>query len=201
MTFKKISFLITLLTLSCSDSNQSRYKDTHHLEEPPQIKIVQKPKISEVAVKTDIGDNGLGKGVLLVNVENKAILKIKKNFDHSWEVVDQALKLNEIEITDKDRGQGVFYVTYDPDDQQMGDTSLIDKMTFFMFKDEYDEAEYKLTVVWRESETDITAELVESETNDLLDDGEDTDVDGTTDDGTMLLNALYKTIRDDLSEQ
>jgi uncharacterized lipoprotein len=204
MHFKKIVILITLFTISCSDVQQTKYKDTDYLEIPPEMKITEK---SPVVVEEDIKDEadeeesvekGLGQNILLAGTEKKPVIKIKKKFDRSWELIDQALKLEEIEITDKDRGQGVFYVTYDPDDQHPADSSLIDKMTFFFFKDEYEEASYKLTVLRQEDETEVTAEQIESETNDLLDDGEDNDIAGSIDDGSMLLNALYKTLREDL---
>jgi len=201
MYFKKISILIlmSLLIISCSSGKKRKYKNTRYLEMPPTMKVVEKPKIQvEEEKETEISEGkGLGENVSLGGEENKSVIKIKKTFDRSWEIVDQALKLNDIEITDKDREQGVFYVTYDPDDDRSGESTLIDKMTFFVFKNEYVEASYKLTVVWRESDTEVVAELADSETNDLLDDGED-DIEGSTDSGEKLLNALYKTIRDDL---
>ncbi len=204
MHFKKIYILITLFIVSCSDVQQTKYKDTEHLEVPPEMKITKKsPVVVEEDVKDEADeeesvDKGLGENILLVGTEKKSVIKIKKKFDRSWELIDQALKLEEIEITDKDRGQGVFYVVYDPDDQHSADSSLIDKMTFFFFKDEYEEASYKLTVLRQDDETEVTAEQIESETNDLLDDGEDNDIAGSIDDGSMLLNALYKTLKEDL---
>lgn len=202
MYFKKFSILIllSLLAISCSSGKKPKYKNTEYLEVPPKMKVVEKPKVEVEEEKEEeevVEEKGLGEIVLLDGTENKPVMKIKKAFDRSWEIVDQALKLNKIEITDKDREYGVFYVTYDPDDQNSGETTLIDKMTFFMFKDEYAEASYKLSVAWRESDTEVVAELIESETNDSLGDGED-DIEGSTDSGGRLLNVLYKTIRDDL---
>ncbi|MCK5831224.1 MAG: outer membrane protein assembly factor BamC [Methylococcales bacterium] len=169
------------------------------------MKIVKKPKIQVIEKKEEkeeeiVENKGLGESIILVGTEKKPIIKIKKTFDRSWEIVDQALKLNEIKIKDKDRERGVFFVKYDPDDQNADESSLVDKMTFFMFKDEYAEASYKLTVAWQESDTEVIAEMVDSETNDLLDDGEDDDNndDGTTDSGGKLLDVLYKTIKVDL---
>ncbi|MCF6202435.1 MAG: outer membrane protein assembly factor BamC [Methylococcaceae bacterium] len=204
MYYKKVYILIVLFTISCSDVQQAKYKDTEYLEVPPEIKMTKKtPVVVEDDVKDEIdedepADKGLGKNILLVGTEKKPVIKIKKKFDRSWELVDQALKLEEIEITDKDREQGVFYVSYDPDNQHPADSSLIDKMTFFFFKDEYEEASYKLTVLKQENETEVTVEQIESDTNDLLDDGEDNDMAGIIDDGSMLLNTLYKTLREDL---
>ncbi len=194
---------MTLFVISCSDGQQTRYKDTEYLEVPPEMKITEKaPAVVEGDEKEvedeDDKDKGLGENILLVGTEKKPVIKIKKRFEYSWEVIDQALKLEEIEVTDKDREQGVFYVTYDPDDQHSADSTLIDKMTFFFFKDEYEEAKYKLIVLRQESETEVTAELIKSEANDLLDDGEDNNIEGSIDDGAMLLNALYKTIKEDL---
>ncbi len=71
-------------------------------------------------------------------------------------------------------------------------------LSFFLFKDEYAEAAYKLTVQWQETETEVKAEFIEQESDDLLDDGEDNFEDSIDDSGAILINKLYKTIRDDL---
>jgi uncharacterized lipoprotein len=137
----------------------------------------------------------LANDVILAEEKQKPIIKIKKDFDRSWDNVEQALQLDEIEISDKNRDEGVFYVTFDPDTKS--DSTFVDAMTFFLFKDEYAEASYKLTLTEQKSESVITIETIEIEENDLLDDDGD-DFEGTIDEGVILINTLYKTIRDDL---
>lgn len=189
-------FFLSLWLFSCSDVKSTRYKDTSHLEIPPKMEIVEKPKkfIAESNKKNELG---LGKQVILSGSGESSVIKVKKMFDRSWELVEQSLKLSKIEITDKNRDKGVFYVKFDPDTQDSGDSELIDTLTFYIFEDKYEEAIYKLTVNWRESDTEISAELANDFTSDLLDDDEDMD-DESVDSGAKLLSTLYKVIRDDL---
>ncbi|MCK5121402.1 MAG: outer membrane protein assembly factor BamC [Methylococcales bacterium] len=188
-------FLILVLVTACSDIKVTKYQDISDLEMPPEMVIVEKPKVliedSEVIKKT-----GLGKSVSLAGLGKEPVIKIKKTFERSWAIVEQALKLNEIEITDKNRDEGVFYVLFDPDAKQAG-SQITETITFFFFEDEYVEAAYKLTVVWRDSDTEVTVELIDQVSNDILDDGED-EFEDTIDAGTKLLKTLYKTIKDDL---
>lgn len=195
-------FVITLLIVACSDSKNTRYQDTSHLEIPPEMEIVETPKAivedkDKDKVKVKVKESGLGDEVLLVGSAKKPVIKIKKLFDRSWNIVEQALKLNEIDVTDKNREQGVFYVLFDPDVLPANDPELMDKVTFFLFQDDFEEETYKVTVIWRESDTEISAELVEQLNTDLLDDDEDGS-EGSVDEGAKLINTLYKTIRDDL---
>lgn len=201
MVFKKyfLSVLISLVLVSCANDDKARYKDTSHLEKPPEMEVVETAK---VVVEEDkrIKNKGLGEeNVSYTGSAENPVMKIKKLFDRSWGLVEQALKLSEIEITDKNREQGVFYVNFDPDAQDSKDTELIDSVSFFFFEDEYENAAYKLLVKWRETDTEVTAELVDQVNTDLLDDDEDReDFEGSVDGGARLLKTLYKVIRDDL---
>ncbi len=202
MTIKKNGalILIALSISACSESKNPKYKDTSLLEKPPIMPIVasQKDAIEEDKASEEKQDEkkGLGDNIILTEFEQKPIIKIKKNFHLSWHFVEQALQLKDIEISDKNREKGVYYVNFDPDEQS--DSTLADAMTFFLFKDDYAEAAYKLTV--KEKATDnseVTIEHIASEENDLMDDDGD-DFNGTIDEGVMLMNTLYKTIRDEL---
>ena len=200
MFFKNYSVLvfISLVLVSCAETEKSRYKDTSHLEMPPEMEIVETEKVV-VSEYEKLTNTGLGDNVLYEGSPEPPVMKIKKLFDRSWVLIEQALKLSEIEITDKNREQGVFYVNFDPDARDSKDAELIDSVTFFFFEDEYDAAAYKLKVEWRETDTEVTAELVNQVNTDLLDDDEDMeDFEESVDDGTKLLKKLYKTIRDDL---
>lgn len=181
-------YLIPLLITACSNTEKPRYQDTSHLEKPPIIIIAESPKKTELK-KEDLAEKtGLGGVASISNSKTQPVLKIKKIFDRSWDIVEQALSLSEIKITDKNRDKGVFFVNFDPDQKES---------SFFSFDDEYEEAAYKLIVKWRDSDTEVTAELVDQDGDDILDDGED-DIDDSTDSGSKLIKALYKTIRDDL---
>ena len=127
-----------------------------------QAKAISEEKDEE---ESESEVKGLANDVILAEVKQKPIIKIKKDFDRSWDIVEQALQLNEIEISDKNRDEGVFYVTFDPDTKS--DSTFADAMTFFLFKDEYAEASYKLTLTEQKSESVITIEPIEIEENDL----------------------------------
>lgn len=189
-------FLVPLLTAACTDVKSTRYQDTSELETPPVMKIVEKPKaISKDLEKEE--NKGLGDIVKLAGPAELPVIHIKKMFNRSWAIVEQGLNLSEIEITDKNREEGTYYLKFDPDDKSSKDSSMMDSMAFFLFKDDYEEAAYKLSVVWKESNTEVSVELIDAESDDLLDDGED-DFEGSVDPGAKLIRALYKTIRDDL---
>lgn len=189
-----ILVLTTLLIISCSEGKNTKYKDMSHLEKPPTMPIIEKPEVL-VEENDEADGKGLGDSVVYIDSELTPVIKIKKTFDRSWSIIEQALQLNEIEISDKNREKGVFYVTFDPDEQS--DSSLIDAMTFFLFKDEYAEASYKLTVAWQESDSEVKVQPVDSEEDDDLLDDDGDDFEGAIDKGTILLKTLYKTIRDD----
>ncbi len=197
MLIKKFLLLLfsVLLLASCGEVKNSRYRDTSHLETPPRMEIVERKKVDKAK---DEKVKGLGNVVSLAGTNEQPVLKIKKLFDRSWNIVEQALQVGNIEVTDKNREQGSFYVSYDPDANHAGDQELVDKLTFFIFKDEYEEAKYKLSVVWRESDTEVSAKVVDQDNlKEMLEDDEDAD-DGDIDKGAKLIHSLYKIIRDDL---
>ena len=194
--FRFLSFLlISLLIISCTDFDKTKYKDTSDLETPPDMEIVERPEV-KVNEDNEIDDNSLANIVSYADTEEKPVIKIKKLFSRSWNIVEQALKLNDIKVKDKNRDLGIFYVLFDPDSQNSG---FIDAMTFSLFEDEHEEAAYKLTVRWHDSDTEVRAELYDKGGTELLDDDEDTeDFEGSVDEGAKLLELLYKTIREDL---
>jgi len=188
----------SLLIVSCSDINNAKYQDMSYLEQPPTLEIEEQPVVAEVDEDENI-DRGLGEVVALAGPEDEPIIKIKKMFDRSWDIVEKALKYNEITITDKNRDEGVFYLIFDPDAKTKGKSGMFDNMAFFFFEDEYDEAAYKLTVAWRETDSEVIAQVLHQKDEHLLDDDEDEeDFSGSVDPGGILIKKLYITIRDDL---
>ncbi len=186
--------ILGLFLVSCSDSTHTRYKDTSALEAPPRIKIVRKTK----TVKKDeaeLNNTGLGKNVVLEALSDIHIIKIKKLFDRSWNIVEQSIKLNEIEITDKNREQGIFYVLYDPESEKQDNSSIFDTLTFSIF--ENNPVAFEISVVWQDNNTEVTAKQIIQE-NELLDDEDNNEWVGTVDDSAKLIKTLFKTIRDDL---
>lgn len=204
LLFKYLPFLLVLLTMiACAGVKTVEYKDTSELEKPPEMEIAVKPKppVEEKqeikGTDTDIDtDTGLGDIVSLAEADDKSVIKIKKTFDRSWELVEQAIKLNEIEVTDKNREKGVFYVLFDPDDQSSEETK---ESSFSFFGGEYEEGAYKINVAWHENNTEVSAELLSDSQEELLDDAEDIeDFEGTVAADDHLIKTLYKTLRHDL---
>ncbi len=188
-------YLVPLLINGCSSSENVRYKDLSYLEKPPVIIIAETAKKAVIKDKETVEKTGLGKVVSLAGPADLPILKIKKIFDRAWDIVEQGLKLAEIEITDKNRDKGVFYLKFDPNQQDSKDLSLLGNIDLFLFKNEYAEATYKLTVEWRDSDTEVNIELLAENADNLLDDNE---IEDSIDSGAKLIKVLYKTIRDDL---
>jgi len=194
--FRLLIALPTFLWMtSCTDISNTKYKDTSDLETPPDMEIVEKPG-ANITEKDELEKNGLADIVSYVNTEEKPVIKIKKLFFRSWNIVEQALKLNNIKVKDKNRELGVFYVLFDPDSQNSG---FVDAITFSLFEDKFEGDAYRLTVKWRDSDTEVRAELYDKGGSDLLDDDEDNDdFEGFVDESAKLLEILYKTISEDL---
>jgi hypothetical protein len=199
------ALLFTFILVSCSTSEESRYRDTAMLERPP-ILVVEKKAGGQVETDNSsvssrkAGDTGLGEEVYMTT-SMPPVLIIKQPFDKAWNTVGQALKQNEIKITDREHDKGLYYVTYDPDRQVYEDTNIFGKITSFL-TNEYDEQAYRLIVDKHDSETQISAEMVEDTEKNGLSDNADGYYDKKPSDGAeKLLQSLYKILRDDLVEK
>ncbi|KAF3978522.1 MAG: outer membrane protein assembly factor BamC [Methylococcales symbiont of Iophon sp. n. MRB-2018] len=184
---------------ACSGLNGARYQDTTDLEVPPKLEIVEKPKLLSTE-KDKVKNKDLSGVVVLAGTKQKPVIKVKKLFYRSWQLVEKALKLNKIKVKDKNRDLGVFYVIFPSEDIQSGRIFSSIK-SIFSAEENHSKAGYKLTVVWDENNTVITAEFVQEESDGLLDDDEDIEdfEAATKDNAATLIKALYKTIKDDLS--
>ena len=58
---------------------------------------------------------GAPKSALGTDEKGNRILLLKLNFDRAWEAVGKAIEDAEIEVSDKNRSAGVYYVNYYPD--------------------------------------------------------------------------------------
>lgn len=194
-----VLFLIPLLLNACSNTSNPKYKDNSKLEMPPVIVNEDKAKAQMMQKDEPKEDKkGLGKVVSLSGPSEQPIIKIKKMFDRSWNIVEQGLNMNEIKITDKNRDKGVFYLKFDPDNHQADkDSGAFDNLTFFLFQDDYDETAYELKVIWRDSDTEVSVKPINQEESSLLDDTDD-EFESSVDSGAKLIQVLFKTIKDDL---
>jgi len=191
-------FIHPLLLSACSSGESSRYKDLSQLEKPPVIIVAETSKKTPGKVDESVEKKGFGEFVSLAGPAELPVLKIKKTFDRSWDIIEQALNQQEIEITDKNRDKGVFYLKYDPDQRTDKDPGFLGNFSFFT-TDDYEEARYRLTVLWRDTDTDVSVDLVGEDGKVLKNDLDyDEDFEGETDSGALLIKDLYKTIRDNL---
>lgn len=130
-----------LLLLGCADTSD-RYRDTHHLEMPPELPIEHthhqsvvaaddlNPKISPLSNLMEFQDH----------VSNP-VLTLKTRPDRAWEMVVVALKITNIEVIDKNREENRIQVRYDPDTAGQ-EESILDAL----FNNDYAEAEYTITL-------------------------------------------------------
>ncbi len=187
----KVVLLAMAMSMLPACTEGKKYLDTTELETPPRLAIAEHapaPGESPETVTKSLADS-----VFIDDSEHPTLLKIKKLFDRSWDLVGQALERRKIEITDKNREQGVYYVKYDPSADS--GSRLFGNVKIFIFEQEYAEAGYKLTVAWHETATEVRAEMVNPDQAAVDEDGEE-----LGDGSEKLIKALYDTIRDDLND-
>lgn len=170
--------LPALLLLGCADTSD-RYRDTHHLEMPPELPIEHtqsqpalsqddlKPKTSQLADLLDFQDDG---------AQPKLTLKTRP--DRAWEMVMVALKISNIVVLDKNREENRIQVRYDPDTEGE-EEGILDAI----FNNDYPEADYFIAL--NESSLGMVVH-VELSKPDQLEDGEDG--------SARLVRLLHKTI-------
>jgi uncharacterized lipoprotein len=191
-----ISLLLIVALASCGTTEESRYRNTDILERPP-ILAVNRPK-GELRVT----DNStipkkreefvLGSDVYMTTTTPPQ-LRIKQPFDKTWNLLNQALKLSDIKITDHERNKGHLYVSY-------GSSSLFEKATSFLMN-EHKETNYLLLVKKEGDETTITVTMTNTTEQNRSYDDHDGYYEQQVDTSEELLKTLYKTIRDDLVDE
>lgn len=185
--------LLVGLSLTAACTQNKKFQDNSELEKPPQLEIVE--SIPEPAIEEDV-DTGLGDAVALQGVK----IILKQPFEQAWDTLGTALEFINIEITDRNREKGEFFLSYDPDNARRKKGELLDDVTFFLFEDQYAESPYKLTVSKSEEGfVEIEGEKLDDFQMDLLDDGEEVKFDDQSDDGSLrLIRHLYITLKNDL---
>ncbi len=190
MYFMRFSFLpLFVFFIGCS-SITKEYSDTSFLEKPPKMVIVEKPEDTEV-----IKDEPINEDVFLDDAEFPPVLHVKKLFDRSWELVAQELEEQEIEITDKNRDRGMFFVKYQPDE---ADGHIFGGMKILLFEDSYTLAEYRILVEWKDTTTEIRVKML-TENDDISFDDEE-DEDKILDGSEKLIADLYEGLQTRLEE-
>ena len=171
-------------------------KENIALESPPILDIVDTPADPALQTKVD-KDVGLGEVVQLINA--KQIL-LKQPFEQAWNTVATVLQFNKIEVTDRNREKGEYFINFDPDNVHRKEGDTLDDVAFFLFKDEYPEVPYKLILTKEPQAVKISVKKRNYVEMDLLDDGEElTFDDEVKNDGIdKLIRYLYATLKNDL---
>lgn len=157
--------LPVLLMVGCADTSE-RYRDTQHLELPPELPIEHthtqtaiaendlKPKASALAGLMSFEDH-----------ESNPRLMLKTRLERAWEIVSTALKISNLEILDKNRELSRVQVMYDADNAEGEEGSILD----IFLKNDYEDAEYVITLKEELPGVLVHAELAKS--NEFEEDG------------------------------
>ncbi|MEY3289237.1 MAG: hypothetical protein RLZZ419_1479, partial [Pseudomonadota bacterium] len=190
------SFLLVMLLVSCG-GNDSRYRDTQMLEQPPALArskpVAESRVIDNSKISKKRHELGLGEDVYMTT-STPPQLRIKQSLDDAWSTLGLALKQSSIEITDREHDKGLYYVLYDPE------------KSFFGGK--HNEAIYVLTVENEGAETIISATLGNAAEQSSAGGrgkkrgaAKDNSAAQLADGAEKLLQSLYETMRDDLKEE
>jgi outer membrane protein assembly factor BamC len=116
--------------------------------------------------------------------EGGSRLLIDKNFEIAWFMVAKALLHKAIEVNDRDRSQGVFFVHYDPEKYEIRDGSLWDEVAFFFGARDSNELPYRVRVLESGERTEVAVT-------------DDSDAPVTQGPGLSLLKLLFESIKTD----
>lgn len=179
------------LLVACA-GDDGRYRDTSILEKPPTLAIIRSPAAEYEPDESSIPkkqDPGLKEQVYLTETEPTQ-LKIKLPLEKAWIATLQAIKLNEIRVTDYERTKGHIYVAYDS-------SGFFDKVTSFLTEGRKPPT-YLLSLQASESETTVSASMASSNEQTSSTSNPDGYYEQPVDDSEGLLKTLYKSIHDDI---
>ncbi|MBK8815743.1 MAG: outer membrane protein assembly factor BamC [Methylococcaceae bacterium] len=116
---KHISFyLLIVLITSCGAPKEPTHSTVYALEQPPSYPKVNVAEESKENDKYSASDINLTKGQssdVYRNEDQDQVLWIKRSTDDAWTLLGEAIRLKELEVTRKNRKQGVYEVEYKAD--------------------------------------------------------------------------------------
>ncbi len=113
-------------------------------------------------------------------------IRIEDSIERTWRVVGKALSRHSIEIIDRNETDRVYFVQYDAEFKKVEDGSLWDEALFIFGTDPAQEKEFRVRLAQNGALTEV---IVLDKNDKPLSKGA----------GLKLLNLLYKTIKEDLS--
>lgn len=184
---KPIVFLMfSLLFAGCSTFKESRIQNTANLEKPPEMPIkanIEKQDTENIMTGDEKPHRkGLSSDVYLVEGSDTE-LKIKRNFDETWTLLGQAIRLNKLKVIEK-KHQGTYIVSY-----KSG--GIFDGFNIFGTNND---STYACKVETLGDETKVTVNLANG--NEKLDSGslKDGVSDYSYDSSSKLLELIYETL-------
>jgi uncharacterized lipoprotein len=187
--------LASLLLSACATTDNSRYKDNANLERPPELPINKQGAEQVAANKLEAPKRRHGKGLKsdVYRVEGSpSELKIKRNFDEVWSILNRAIQHNDLKVTDQDRSKGFYYVAYN--------SSFFGKATSF-FDDKQNQPTYLLKVEAQGEETSVIASLASKDEQSNQTNPKNAGDDADQDQSAKLIELLYDTLHDDLKDE
>lgn len=188
--------LVAVLIAGCASEN-SRYKDNASLERPPEVPIdkqaAEQQAMNELETPVRRHGKGLKSDVYRVEGSSREI-KLKRTYDETWSLLNQAIQHNELKINDQDRSKGTYYVVYGGGDL-FGLSSLFPKNSI-------EQPTYLIKIEPQDQETKVTVGLAnaheQSDSGKLKDGIAD---ESTADKSENLLELLYDTLHDTVKDE
>lgn len=159
--------------------------DLHSQVTPPSIS----PAISETpsesaSAETPAKTAEIPPQTLVAWSEGDSRLQINEPYEKAWLIVSKALTHKAVEITDRDRSQGVFFVEYDAEKYDVRDGSIWDEVAFFFGARDSHEQPYRIRVIENGAQSQVAVT-------------EENDAPVTQGPGLSLLKLLFETIKAD----
>ena len=187
----KLTLIFSFVMLAaCSQFFPDKENDYVNSREIPALQIPPGMQAEQQAVASEevIVPLTLSKTIEYIDQgENNTYVRINSPFAHVWRLVGKALTERVVEITDKNRSIGTYYVQFVPEVQAVSDGSFWDEFVFFFGSDANQELPYQVFLTESEFGTDV---FVRDQLGNKLFQG----------DGILLLNLIFDTIKQDFDE-
>ncbi|MGR9115287.1 MAG: outer membrane protein assembly factor BamC [Gammaproteobacteria bacterium] len=207
MTARNTGWIVLYVSalLSCTNTG-NKYRNTEKLEQPPEIEINAAASSEHASVSpattTESIKQGLDEQVHLDKAPGAWVMVINKPFEQAWFILGVLLNQLKIEVTDRNRDEGYYYVKYDPDVDYSKKQGFLDGMMSMFSADDYAERTYSLKLLESYGETEVTASIVpESEDKAKAQGESDEQKDDSKDGPERLLQTLFQTLREGMEAQ
>lgn len=174
------------------------------LEEPPEIVTLPSTEIASIDQETAITE-GLGNNVSLLGKENTPIITVSMDFENTWQLLDHILKHEKMLITDRNRDEGYYLVSFDLDEYAKTDKGFLDRVNQSLFTSNLGIRKYQLTVRGVGKQTMISAQDLGLVTKAGDEDGYSQEIIDSSNKGPensqrLILSAIYKDLHDGFKE-